>query len=196
LEQELTFGNRGYQDVQSFQDHQDFRTDALELHSGWPLPAGELLMSREKFDAESGRAGEPASDLWRHTLARIPTLFGRLIYLSSLRSHSDGAYTHRALAQMVGDEQADETLRRSHARVFQDWLCLNLEQQKGDLQEYLAEVPNPSGVLLSWLTSSSYCELAPPAAQEPERQLFVGDLQKLLSVLSREYGAAPDGPTA
>jgi len=147
-------------------------------------------MSREKFDQEPNRGGEPASDLWRHTLARIPTLFGRLIYLSSLRNQSDGAYTHRALAQMVGDEQADETLRRSHARVFQDWLCLNLEQQKGDLQEYLAELPNPFGILTGWMSSASYCDLAPPSAQEPERQLFIGDLKNLLSVLSQEYGAA------
>ena len=56
--------------------------------------------------------------------------FGRLIFLASLRNRKSGAYEHPALAQIVGDEQAGETLRRSHERGFQDWLCLNLEQQK------------------------------------------------------------------
>ncbi|MGA2135702.1 MAG: hypothetical protein ABSH50_25705 [Bryobacteraceae bacterium] len=150
-------------------------------------------MSSDKFSQESVSSREPAGDLWRHTLARIPTLFGRLIYLSSLRSQSDGAYVHHGLAQMVGDEQAGDTLRRSHARVFQDWLCLNLEQQKGDLQEYLAEVSNPSVVLAGWVDSGSFRDLAPPAALEPERQLFTADLAKILAVLKREYGVGtPD----
>jgi hypothetical protein len=153
-------------------------------------------MNKEKFSPDPGAGREPASDLWRHTLARIPTLFGRLIYLSSLRSQNDGAYVHRGLAQMVGDEQAGDTLRRSHARVFQDWLCLNLEQQKGDLQEYLAEVPNPAEVLAGWVCSASYRDLAPASAQDPERQLFTVDLEKLLAVLRQEYGAGPTDPEA
>src|ERR1700722_5899908 len=98
-------------------------------------------MSTEKPSPETRSPQAPAADLWRHTLARIPTLFGRLVYLSSLLSQNSGLYEHPALSQMFGEEQADETLRRSHARVFQDWLCLNLEQQKADLLEYLAEMP-------------------------------------------------------
>ena len=140
-------------------------------------------------DARSSQA--PAADLWRHTLARIPTLFGRLVYLSSLLSQNSGLYEHPALAQMFGDEQADETLRRSHARVFQDWLCLNLEQQKADLHEYLSELPgSPAATLADWLRQAPYRKLAPAAAQEVERQLYVSDLEMLLHLLKHEYGAA------
>jgi len=152
-------------------------------------------MSDETSPSDRG-SREPAGDLWRHTLARIPTLFGRLIYLSSLRNQSDGAYVHRGLARMVGDEQAGDTLRRSHARVFQDWLCLSLEQQMEDLQEYLAEVPNPAEVLNGWLHSGSYRDLAPLTAEEPERLLFTADLEKLLAVLKQEYGGGPGNPEA
>ncbi|MGA2581231.1 MAG: hypothetical protein ABSH24_35145 [Bryobacteraceae bacterium] len=137
---------------------------------------------------------EPAGDLWRHTLARIPTLFGRVLYLSSLRNQSSGVYEHRALAQMVGDEEAGETLSRSHARVFQDWLCLNLEQQKADLQEYLAEDKNPAAVLAAWAASAEYRSWAPSTAQDAERRLFAGDLEILLTLLKGEYGGASPGP--
>jgi hypothetical protein len=153
-------------------------------------------MSTEKFGSESAAGSEPAGHLWRHTLARIPTLFGRLIYLSSLWNRKDEAYVHQALAQMVGDEQAAATLRRSHARVFQDWLCLNLEQQKADLQEYPAEVPNPAAVLADWSNSGSYRDLMPHTAQSAESQLFLGDLETLLAVLKLEYGAGSLGSEA
>lgn len=137
---------------------------------------------------------EPAGELWRHTLARIPTLFGRLMYLASLRNQSSGAYEHPGLAHMVGDEQAGETLRRSHGRVFQDWLCLNLEQQHADLQEYLAEIPNPAALLADWASSGSYRGLAPATTQDVERQLFVTDLETVLALLKHEHGGASPDP--
>jgi hypothetical protein len=136
---------------------------------------------------------EPAGDLWRHTLARIPTVFGRVLYLSSLRNEASGQYEHPALSQMVGEDEAGETLRRSHARVFQDWLCLNLEQQKADLEEYLAETSNPAATLSDWTASARYQNWVPAAAQEAERLLFVSDLRLVLDLLKGEYGAAsPD----
>jgi hypothetical protein len=151
-------------------------------------------MSTGKPVPEQRSSREPADDLWRHTLARIPTLFGRVLYLSSLRNQSNGAYEHPALARMVGDEEAGETLRRSHARVFQDWLCLNLEQQKADLQEYLAETPNPAAMLADWVASAGYRNWAPSTAQDVERRLFTGDLETLLALLKREYGGASPDP--
>jgi hypothetical protein len=151
-------------------------------------------MNSGKSSPEPRSPEAPASDLWRHTLARIPTLFGRLVYLSSLLSQNSGLYEHPALARMFGGEQADETVRRSHARVFQDWLCLNLEQQKADLHEYLAELPgNPAAALATWLHLAPYRNLVPAAAQEVERQLYVTDLEMLLELLKHDYGAvSPD----
>jgi len=150
-------------------------------------------MSTLNFGPERRPGQEPGGDLWRHTLARIPTLFGRVLFLSSL-CNKTGEYEHPGLAQMIGAEEAAEILRRSHARAFQDWLCLNLEQQKADLQEYLAETRNPAGTLADWTASAAYKGWVPPTAQDAERRLFVGDLEILLSLLKREYGAASPDP--
>jgi hypothetical protein len=58
-----------------------------------------------KFDRSA------AADLWRNTLSQIPTTFGRLIYLASLRDQNTGAYHHHGLEQLFGPEQAEQTLR-------------------------------------------------------------------------------------
>jgi hypothetical protein len=153
----------------------------------------ETAISVGHFDAGRRSGQEPAGDVWRHTLARIPTLFGRILYLASLRDPATGEYRHPALAQMVGDEETGATLRRSHARVFQDWLCLSLEQQRADLQEYLAETPNPAVLLAHWAESAAYRSWPPPDAQDVERRLFASDLETLFDLLRREYGgASPD----
>lgn len=151
-------------------------------------------MSTGNFPPDRSSAREPAGDLWRHTLARIPTLFGRLLYLAALRNQTSGAYEHPVLAKMVGEEEAEDTLRRSHARVFQDWLCLNLERQKADLQEYLAETSNPATLLAEWQDSDACQGWAPPTAQDVESRLFAGDLRTLFTLLTRAYGGASPGP--
>jgi hypothetical protein len=121
-------------------------------------------------------------------------LFGRVLYLASLRNPSSGAYEHPGLAQMVGQEEAAETLRRSHARLFQDWLCLNLEQQRTDLREYLEETPNPAARLADWSASAPYRNWAPPTAQDFERRLFAGDLETVLTLLTHEFGTVSPDP--
>jgi len=151
-------------------------------------------MSSGDFGQGRRSGQEPAGDLWRHTLVRIPTLFGRLLYLASLRSQTKDGYEHPVLAQMVGVEEAGETLRRSHTRVFQDWLCLNLEQQKADLHEYLEESPNPAETLANWAASTAWQNWMPPTAQDVERRLFLGDLDTLMALLRREYAVVSPDP--
>jgi hypothetical protein len=158
-----------------------------------PRVAGSS-MSPEKPSPQTHAHQSPAADLWRRTVARIPTLFGRLVYLASLRNQNSGYYEHHGFAQMFGDEQTDHTLRHSHAQVFEDWLSLNLEQQKADLQEYLADLTGkPAAVLGTWLDLAPYRNLIPASVQDVERQLYLADLQTLLILLRHEYaGASPD----
>jgi hypothetical protein len=152
-------------------------------------------LSIPESNLESPFERGPAADLWRHTLSKVPTFFGRLEYLSSLRNPNSGLYEHHGLAQMFGYEQADETLRRSHQQVFHEWLCLSLERQKADLEDYLGEQPGGvGGVLQAWLRLAPYRNLAPAAAREVERQLFLTDLEALLELLKRDYGIASPDP--
>jgi hypothetical protein len=127
--------------------------------------------------------------LWRKTLSRIPTHFGRLVFVSSLRDGVSGRYAHPPLDQIVGSEIADRTLCHSHHEIFSEWLSFSLAQQKADLDEYLINSH-------ARLELVPYREIAPGTAHQVERQLYLTDLETLLELLRFEHGGAFPDPEA
>jgi hypothetical protein len=152
-------------------------------------------MNRARFKGSLERSA--ASDLWRNTLSQIPTVFGRLIYLSSLRGNDTGAYEHHGLAMIFGHKDADSALRRSHEDAFAEWLTFSLEQQKADLDLYLAALTaRRKTVIETWLRLTPYRNLIPVSARSAERGLFLSDFETLLEILRSEYGVAAPDPDA
>ena len=134
------------------------------------------------------------SDLWRHTLSQIPSCFGRMVYLSSLRATNTGRYEHHGLAMMFGEAPADKALRKTHSEAFQEWLNYSLEQQKADLDLYLsAQQADKREVIENWAVLMPYRYFLPASAQEMERNLYLIDLEALLAMLKNDYGvSSPD----
>ena len=127
-------------------------------------------------------------DVWRTTLAQIPTLFGRLVYLNSLRSTDTGQYVHHGLADIYGEDESNSALTRSHEETFACWLASSLEQQKADLDLYIAGLHLPRAVIVeTWLRSRPYLNVVPFSARQSERDLFSSDFEALLELLRREY---------
>ena len=56
------------------------------------------------------------ADLWKNTLSQIPTAYGRLSYLASLRDPNSGIYRHHGLAAMFGRDESSRALRQSQRR--------------------------------------------------------------------------------
>lgn len=149
--------------------------------------------SEPKGNLERGAA----PDLWRHTLSRIPSLFGRLVYLCSLRDHNTGAYEHYGLAHTFGDEEAARVLQESHMLAFSQWLCLTLEQQKADLDLYLSSLEGHRRTILdTWIRLQPYRDLLPSNVRVVERELYMTDLEAILALLKNEYGVASPDPDA
>jgi hypothetical protein len=127
-----------------------------------------------------------AADLWRDTLLQIPSVFGRLVYLSSLR-HDE----HHGLALMSGEDDARRALRQSHASAFAEWLSFNLEEQKTDLDLYLSTVAaDKPSILKNWLSVAAYKTFIPDSATTVERRLYAADLEALIALLKKKHGAA------
>ena len=138
---------------------------------------------------------DPAADLWRHTLDRIPTVFGKLIYLASLRNQNTGLYEHFGLAQIFGAAEADQTLRASHVQLFAEWLCYGLEYQKEEVASYLESLDGPAAtVVANWLRLAPYRNFMPADVLQAERELYLADLETILELLRHENGVASPDP--
>ncbi len=135
------------------------------------------------------------TESWRRTLAGISTVLGRLAYLASLRNVNTGTYEHFGLADRVGASEVDTLIRRSHLDVFRQWLCFNLERQKGELEDYFASLEGDRREILSnWLVLGPYATWVPAESRDVERKLFYTDLEMVLEVIRNESGVASRDP--
>jgi len=138
-----------------------------------------------------------AADLWRNTISQIPTVFGRLVYLASLRNQNNGAYEHHGLALVFGEEEANKALKNSHASVFAEWLSFNIEQQKADLDLYISGLYEDKRVVVdTWLRLAPYKNLLPTSVRGVDRRLYLSDLTALLEMFKAAYGVASPDPDA
>jgi hypothetical protein len=125
------------------------------------------------------------ADLFKNTLSRIPTVFGRLYYLASLRDPNSGIYRHHGLVSIFGREESRKALSQSHWDIFQTWLNMPLEEKTEDLKGYLNGLDeSPSVVVEHWASAELYRSCLPEAVHEGERELFLREFEILLEVLN------------
>lgn len=136
-------------------------------------------------------------DLWRHTLSQIPTLFGKLQYLASLRDPNSGRYEHHGLALVFGEKEAEKALKQNHRRLFGEWLGAGLEQQHDDLWTYLHSLGTEiSQVVESWDLLEPWKGYLPAGVNSGEKALYVSDIRTLLRMFKGRFSAASPDLTA
>ena len=124
------------------------------------------------------------ASLYKYTLSRIPTAYGRLSYMASLRDQNSGKYRHHGLFSTFGRKEGTEALENSHAEEFQLWNALSLEDKHGDLRSYLESLEDTEKtVLLHWAQTRVFRSYVPSGASEAEKELFSREIETLLTVL-------------
>jgi hypothetical protein len=147
-------------------------------------------MPRVRLTAKLERSA--LADLWKHTLSRVPTVSGRLVYLATLRDVNSGTYKHHGLVTAFGRDESAKALRESHQAAFASWLNLSLAEKNEDLRDYLMalavsqEDVTREQVVEHWLRSGVYRSYVPASAIKAEADLFCQDLETLLQLLRNE----------
>jgi hypothetical protein len=170
-----------------------------------PLPAARTSLrlrynrNRNAMPRVKGRGSlerSAAADLFKHTLSRIPTIFGRISYLASLRDANTGTYRHHGLSSTFGRQQSVQALTDSHRRAFQEWLRMPLSGKHADLRDHLAALDEPARTVLKhWRESRVYLTYLPPGSTAAEKELFFSELEMLVDLLSFSAGEA-QGPAS
>jgi hypothetical protein len=129
------------------------------------------------------------------TLAGIPGLFARLIYMGSLRDLSSGRYEHAGLAALYPEQALQQALQLCHEQIFERILETPLSNQHEDLRTCLAAMQGGlSAAVTHWHRMESYRFLVPEESPDYLKELFYSNLRALLELLQEEYtGARSDG---
>ena len=140
---------------------------------------------------------EVADELWLRDLSRIPTSYGRLVYLAGLLDPNTGRYEHYGSGpgNMASSSQG---LKRIHELVFTEWVAFPLERKMKDVEHYidgLVDV-NRTEMIDAWLRLTPYKNLVPASIQGPERRKHISDFEAILGLLRNVYGVASPDLTA
>ncbi len=133
------------------------------------------------------------ADLWKHTLSQIPTIYGRLVYLASLRDPNSGSYRHHGLSAAFGREQSTYALRKSHEQTFLEWLTIPLAAKNADFRAYLQSASSeesPQAVVTYLARGARFVSQAPDAAGPAQREQFKLEVEILLELVKNDSGEA------
>ncbi len=134
----------------------------------------------------------PSGNLFKRTISQIPTRFGQLMYLASLRDPNTGVYRHHGFASAFGQKQSMEVLSKSHRQLFREWLNLPLKERREDFEAYLGSLDaNKEVVIGYWMESEGYLHCIPDKTGRASRTHFVKDMEQLLRGASRAAAGAP-----
>ena len=125
------------------------------------------------------------------SLAAIPSVFGRLMYISSLRDLSSGRYEHAGLNAVYSDEAVQQALAQCHAEIFESILELPLALQQGELRRCLASMSEGfCNSVIHWRRMEAYRVLIPEQAPQYLKELFCSNLRALLEILDEKHSPA------
>jgi hypothetical protein len=136
-------------------------------------------------------------DFALHTLAPIPTCFGRLLYIVSLRDLTTGDYSHQGLEDTYPVGGVNESLKYCHDEIFRQILELPLTAQEADLRRCCAQLEGGAGQLASrWLELEYFRLLIPLGTPNYLRELFNSNFRAILELIIADAGSATSDATS
>lgn len=126
-------------------------------------------------------------DFTSRTLAAIPSDFGRLYYVSSLRDSPTGRYQHDGLLELYSENSVQEALEHCHEELFSRILETPLRNQEQDLRKCLASAGDRFWTVVeTWRKERSFRTMCPEGLPNYLNDLFCSNLGALLAIFSEQ----------
>jgi len=126
-------------------------------------------------------------DFTSRTLLAIPSDYGRLIYVASLRDLASAHYHHEGLAAVFPEGAVQQALAYCHEELFAKILETPLEQQEWDLRTCLTGFEGEFWEIVDrWRELEFYRMLVPLGLPGYLRDLFCSNLRALLAVFAED----------
>jgi hypothetical protein len=119
------------------------------------------------------------------TLAAIPSDFGRLCYISSLRHSATGRYEHDGLLRLYSENSVQEALSNCHEEMFSRILETPLRDQVHDLRRCMAAAGHTvEDLIRTCRTDPSFRTVCPDGLPDYLHELFCSNMGALLSIIT------------
>jgi hypothetical protein len=147
------------------------------------IRTGDFVESLERFH----QSRSVIEDFTSRTLASIPSDFGRLYYVSSLKDANSGRYRHDGLMNLYPEDSVQAALAHCHEELFSRILETSLSHQERDLRQCLG----PAGdkfwaVVESWRESRFFRAMCPEGLPGYLDDLFCSNMAALLAIFSED----------
>jgi hypothetical protein len=124
-------------------------------------------------------------DFSSQTLAAIPTDFGRLYYVSSLKDADSGRYEHDGLKSLYPENAVQAGLSHCHEELFSRILETPLREQERDLHACLGSAGDKfRDVVENWRETRYFKEMCPEGLPDYLHDLFCSNMGALLAIFS------------
>lgn len=124
-------------------------------------------------------------DFTSRTLAAIPSDFGRLYYVSSLKDEETGRYTHDGLLNLYSETSVQAALAHCHEELFSRILETPLSYQERDLRKCLDAAGDEFwAVIQSWRENRLFRAMCPVGLPSYLDELFCSNMNALLAIFS------------
>jgi hypothetical protein len=123
-------------------------------------------------------------DFTSRTLAVIPSYFGRLYYLCSLKDPATGRYEHDGLKEIYPENSVQAALAHCHAELFSRILETPLSDQEGDVRKCLDSAGDELwNIVEAWRASRPFCSMCPEGFPAYLNDLFSSNMDALLAII-------------
>ncbi len=139
---------------------------------------------------------DASPEFWRSMILQIPTVFGRIVYLSSLGNPKTRQYEHHGLYRVCGVD-AHRVIAASHEAVFVEWLQLDLAAQIEDLSLYFGSLGKDLPELVeTFVNSEPHRAYVPAGAKTADCATFSADMTSLLAIMKGQLLRGTEGQLA